>query len=250
MIPLKKDNRTIIRVWKGSLIQGRVGHVSLETNNFYMSFWPSGKCGKNFVFEKRESFFPKKPIDDYKNENNQIPDVIICLYSLNQDKMNKKFKELKNNAISNLDQALDLGENKSELTTSKDKSNFFWSLLGRMIPGTIFFKTPIDSSQHNCVSFIMEIIKVGDSNGLFSSSTSSIAIPSPNWLAEQAVKAKEKELHYFPETDGTDDFVYKGRIFNLVEESSDNTIKIEEKETEVNVSTTSFLTLGGKKSCQ
>jgi hypothetical protein len=47
MIPIKKENKTIVRIWKSNFFQGCVGHVSVETNEYYMSFWPVGKCGKN-----------------------------------------------------------------------------------------------------------------------------------------------------------------------------------------------------------
>ncbi len=165
---LDKNNACIIRVWVPRDTDGthvgsgtstfvtteRIGHVSLETKNQYLSFWPNWdegtaiKLRPETIKKLKEKMLPHKAgiiysgtgqflpcFDaDFSAEGEVLPDYTIVLYSLDVTKIEAYIAKLKS-----------------------DK-NVNWGLTGRSL-----FRL-YNSSCNNCAGVVYDTLKEG---GLF-----------------------------------------------------------------------------------
>jgi hypothetical protein len=179
----KENNRVIIRVWTSWLnksipgAENSVGHISIEipNSNCYISLWPEGSPNEKrikAIIENREPHFMISYNDDYEAEEKHPPEVTICLYSLNTEKMEEEF---------------------NRLTQTTEN----WTLFGN-----VFLLK--NSNQHNCASFAYEILKKGEIYNLISPafSTKYSSVVSPDALVSAIKAAKEQENTDYKETVG------------------------------------------------
>lgn len=174
---VNEDHRVIIRCWRSIFTEGEsFGHISIETTNpkKHISLYPKGvnETDLKTVFKKYPPDYKASYLDDYRAENNRKPEEVICLYSLNNDQIAKKFEALK-----------------------KD-TNLKWTLLGS---GILF-----NITDENCASFVYKLLKAGGISQLMHQSIDSknsynITV-SPSTLLEGLKEAKKRELELYPWT--------------------------------------------------
>ncbi len=185
---LTEDKRVIVRIWTSGFNLKRrgesVGHVSIETPNHYMSLWPSreGKEKGFGLFQPIPHEFNNSYQADLKDEDNRPPEVTICLYSLNINRIEEKFNEF-------------AGTENIQGTLQG------WTLIGgnRLIN---------ENSGQSCSSLAYELLKAGGIYAMISSTYSAhyASIVSPDSLIKALQAAKCYELKYYSETQA---FIYK-----------------------------------------
>jgi|GEM_PF-4648616 len=100
------DNWIVVRVWNSrfSVSDSDVGHVSLQTKNAYVSFWPAKKTSTFGKLHKGVKGYLNSLEDDLEKtetgEGEQIgegrsPDLKIKLYSLNVASIEAEFEKFK-----------------------------------------------------------------------------------------------------------------------------------------------------------
>ena len=145
---LLDETTLIIRCWNKPFHVMTTGHISLETKNYYLSFWPK-KSSVNqsqkmkSLFKEREGVFAKNPLVDF---NLCGEDVVVKLLKTSKDKIkiiDKKMKEMG-------------CPNKFIQSTNKFISSYgtkkYWSLIAGM--------DLQDEEIANCASAIYEIISL------------------------------------------------------------------------------------------
>lgn len=164
---LSKKNRVIIRIWNSGINGGEnVGHVSIETPNEYISLWPQGHpAGKiKRFFETREhGFIPHVEMDNQLEL--RTPEITVCLYGLDVDKIEKKFIWFKENIEG-------------------------WTLFG----GNRLLN---NSSAKSCSSLALDVLKEGGLGANYLVFSSSV---TPDKLAEAAIAEKKREIADHPDT--------------------------------------------------
>jgi tetratricopeptide (TPR) repeat protein len=107
------ENRIVIRVW-GKVDSSEVGHAALETNKYYISFWPSksgnSKERKDQTHNAQHNELIQDSIDKGKKdrqgrgarhnklihdfiEEGRLPECRVVLYSLNVNEININYKK-------------------------------------------------------------------------------------------------------------------------------------------------------------
>ena len=89
----------IIRVWKPDLPAGRIGHVSLEISENYVSIWPSVVISPANYYQPCEATYSQSLLDDLVEESYKAPDNVYSLYSLNTTHINQEFQKKVNENI-------------------------------------------------------------------------------------------------------------------------------------------------------
>lgn len=197
----KEENRVIIRIWTSEYNKKHpgenVGHVSIETTipPSYMSLWPKGQPNEDFmkaVFEKRSSHYMASYNDDFIAEK-RAPEITICLYTLNVEKIIDKFNEIK-------------------------KENENWTLLGN----TLLINR---GTSHSCATLGYELLKAGEIFDIITSgySSSYCLIVAPDTLVPAIKEAKKQELKKHPESCG---FLFDNEFSIPVEEKSNSSCSI------------------------
>lgn len=188
----QKDNWTIVRIWLPRRINGEfcvahsaenVGHTSLETKEIYASFWPdweaetmkknTGNGYINALLGTAKGACNGSLDRDIKgeamenlNEKERQPDVVVILYSLNVEKINKSFMNFQESKVSDR-----------------------WSLGGR----NMFNKFNNDAGQ-SCSGLVYDLLEAG---GIFKLDypfdiTRKFVI-APDGIAKIVVRASEYE---------------------------------------------------------
>lgn len=195
---LTSDNRVTINIWKprlnGEYVSAqeavaafvgkkfdpstgdRVGHVSVETDNFYASWWP--KPQSNEDAERIGVFNCVAAVNStYKADcisENSDPETKVCLYSLDAEKIEACFK--------NVEEA-DYG-----YVLAGDKTTTRWLN---------------NEKGQSCSGLAYEILLAGGLSKLMSSGRDFKArflVSTPDNLATLLEGAKVKELSDYPET--------------------------------------------------
>lgn len=172
------ENRVIIRIWesKVSLLnpKGSVGHVSIEFDGEYVSFWPAVDMKQSVKTAINGAFFKlSATYNEYKDDEKaeKCPaDKVICLYNLDVNAINSEYGRMK-------DAAKD----------KKDDEKTGWSLFGK----NVFFP---NSDQHSCTSFCLELLKFGglEVKGIKSGTFSSVTPGDLVTLAEKSRKIERE----------------------------------------------------------
>jgi hypothetical protein len=200
---VSEDNYCIIYVWVPRDEQGRhvgsttsvsgrsgVGHVAIQTKDFYGSFWPDWEIaaeGKtSLVTGGKQTITGGQLMDSYntdkRNEqddqgNPREADFKIVLYSLDVDQMKKAYDKFESR-----------------------KGSYTWSLTGRGAFSRVIFG---NNDGHSCASFVYDLLYHG---GLFNKLNYNtdlardIFIVNPNNMLKLSVNAKNDELKKFPQT--------------------------------------------------
>lgn len=201
-----EDNYCVIYVWVprdedgnhvGSTLStfssgddGTVGHVSIETKDFYRSFWPNNRVaaeGKTALFAGGTEvvmggYFAKSYEEDTrlnhdKDKNPRNADFKIILYSLDVEHMKKAFDKF------------------------ETREGFYtWSLAGRGLMSRVLFRR---NDGDSCASFVYDLLHHG---GLFKKLSCNIDlardifVANPNNMLKMVVNAKYDELNRHPQT--------------------------------------------------
>ncbi len=183
------DNWAIVRVWlprdsEGNFITaheatsgaGNVGHASLQTSTIYASFWPNrrpdekGGLAKAILGTARGELIPEPWMDEYleserkTDDDRNPPDVLVVLYSLNVDAINRAFKSF-----------------------SESPVVYKWSLFGRNI-----FNVFNGGAGQSCSGLVYDLLNAGGIESIVKwdivSKTWTVA---PDAIARVAVMAAE-----------------------------------------------------------
>lgn len=140
---LIEDSKKIhIRVWRRDLHNGIVGHVSLQTNQHYISFWPfAAPTKQQKSFRGVAGTLVESYQEDLTLENNQSPAYETFLFSLDIAQINAAFQEIKDEF-------------------DNEAPSFNWSLIG-----SILFK---NRNINNCSGLAWDLLKIGGIRNLFS----------------------------------------------------------------------------------
>jgi hypothetical protein len=193
-----KNNRVVVRIWKpGSFNQDdfiveenllnnmfyvtrhkqNVGHVSVEIEERYISFWP-GKKGTNIYFNFNTKIGDEQ--EEGPNGQQRMADIVIVLYSLDVADLNNYFDQIRDKRIYS------------------------------MIPNlTMEFRE--DNSLANCASLVLELLLKGSLEKLLPkdrwparSMDNGVAEFHPLYIAELIAEAKRIELQRYPFTKNFD----------------------------------------------
>jgi hypothetical protein len=219
--------RVTVRIWTSAgnpKNPGRnVGHVSVEANNKYISLWPkqgtdtegSAKNteGNGITYAITHELPSLEKDLEYED---RAPEVIYCFYSLDPQKIVHEFeainKHLKGWTLLGL---CENGESCASLAYRLVKAGGIGTLAGKATEATIsstrstpaFFHASSQSSEASVDS--MKKDKVAAANMKAAAKATSfyatemgvgLTIKSPDFLAEMLKKAKQQELHDYPET--------------------------------------------------
>ncbi|MBY0544572.1 MAG: hypothetical protein K2Q14_03365 [Gammaproteobacteria bacterium] len=208
---LDPKNRVIVRVWLGSLWKKSVGHVSLQTPHDYFSFWPepADDGSTPFPLAKQKACLIPTFFEDFKLENYRLPDVVICLYSLNVEKIEEEIAKVRahlTEASMNSNSISSQNFNKNEVVPEaeisrqiSEKEQPAYTLRGQKTPGTVFFTSPPKNNTHNCASYVDKILRSGGFGERIGSSTCSTPVVTPKSVADDAKKAKSIEKKIDPD---------------------------------------------------
>lgn len=218
-----KNNRVIIRIWCSGLSGGaNVGHISIETPNAYMSLWPDDpRKDKELSKETRNlgllaainKEFKQDADEDYLAEG-RVAEKIICLYSLDIQAIEARFKEI-----------------------YSDPNFRGWTLLGNNILLN-------RGNAHSCASLAYTLLKAGGIYELISSFNSSYgsisSAASPDALAGISIKAKQAELISYPDTKKFEAFARTATFTYRGASNIEKTTTYTEKETKILPPKTSY----------
>lgn len=205
-----ENDRVIVRIWTSSLNRTApgegVGHISIETFNYYMSLWPASQPGQAAprFFEERPPHFMANYQGDFVAEENRAPERVFCLYSLDSKEMEKQFATLKS-AISAW--AITGSNNVSAALREYTKG---WTIRGENV------LTAGQYAKESCASLAYKILKAGGLYELISTmhSSSISIISTPDELARLMLLAKQEELSKCTETK---DFSFAGETTVVTE---------------------------------
>lgn len=192
--PLSPNKWTTIRTWKmtrrvdGAMhhtdnpkevhkSHGNYGHATVETNNFYASFWPAVHFNPNLKTPVSATHASSPQEDTYQERRKY--DGKFTLYSLDEDKINAEFERFE----------------KERNTQSSLVKESGWSAKGR--------KTLNQYRGENCSGLAYRLLKAGGINELSDKCKkldSKFLTVTPNEIFECVEDAKKKELEKFPET--------------------------------------------------
>lgn len=223
-MPLDPSKRVIIRVWtseENKQFPGHnVGHVSLETPERYMSLWPvpftqnqineyraAGDLERMYkkYFMERKPDFKSSYQEDYAAEENQPPQVVICLYGLDIHSIENEFDRLlkitEGWRLIGSNQFVQKLESAAEVITAHSK--IFESEVGNR---------RVDS----CASLALKLLKIGGISqyidlskySTFTSKTSSVV--KPDDILEVIIPAKINELKQIANLPNKHAFQYTG----------------------------------------
>lgn len=210
-MPARKSNLVIIRIWdsnlkevaknKVSIEDRQVGHISIQTPNCYMSLWPKDITNSDAheIYGVHAPDFIDSPDTDIIYETNASPYVsednipakpnlptVICLYSLNVDAIEARFKAIK-----------------------EDPDFAGWTLIGNN-------RLVNKGNAHSCASLAYTLLVAGGIYELISRLNSShgslSSSASPAALLGFSQKAKQAELKKFPDTAKFSPFKRDGQI--------------------------------------
>lgn len=151
------DNFARIRIWETDFRNLEAGHVSLETKNTYISFWPVSedtstthlqapvKLGDNRGFVRQAPGFAVNNYDiDFSYENRRNPDHVYHVLTNNKDieaiwNFTKTFGTIQNDGVR--------------------FDSIRWYAPGRMDLGTSDITS--ESLYFNCASMVMLALKIG-----------------------------------------------------------------------------------------
>lgn len=121
------ENKVIVRVWLPKN-RGDVGHVSLSTRKYYISFWPK----ENNLFDKNKGKnIENRTLEIDIVDEGRIPDVKAILYDLDIEKIHEYYEAFLN-------------------------SDRQWSIFGS-----------VATQDQNCCGLTRELLYVGDKDGIF-----------------------------------------------------------------------------------
>jgi hypothetical protein len=95
-----EENQVIVRIWTSQAnphVPGEnVGHVSIETPEIYLSFWPTkdGKSTGKGVVKPIEYDKTKRSYDDDFEDERRAPELIFHFYTLDVDQIKTTFNHL------------------------------------------------------------------------------------------------------------------------------------------------------------
>ena len=187
---LSEDHRVIIRIWLPSIANRdvktskalakaaigtkatNIGHVSIQTtgpNGQYASLWPERPVGNAFRLINADYH---SLVQDEIAEGG-LPDILVSIYSLDLDRINKSFAKLRE---------------------EKGGNQVKYSLIGEG------FST---KEGHNCCSMVYHLLRQGGVDKLNAKKGSSMQTSSiePRDFADFIKDAKRRELSSCPETD-------------------------------------------------
>jgi len=210
-MPLNEPTRAIIRVWtskENKLYPGDgVGHVSIEIPdiNFYASLFPNPRplaeaieykaelkaaktrAGQEYIkaFSTKPSNYKHSYQQDVTAESGKDANIVICLYSLDIDAMEREFRNLAQNTKG-------------------------WRLIGSNLLVQIL--DPLELTKagqknvENCASLACKILEGGGIKSLLTKTESAIffsktsSVVKPDDVGDLVIKAKFSEIEKNPET--------------------------------------------------
>ncbi len=208
------NERVIVRVWTSRDNQAfpgdNVGHISIETSNEYMSLWPvpftlaqiNQYRASNTLEQQYQKYFMERDSDwkgayqeDYEAEGKQVPQVVVCLYSLNIDDIESAFGKYKDDTKAWRLIGSNMLVQKLETLTTEVVQDL-----------KLFDNKKATSTVENCASLALKLLKAGGITNLvsfseessFFSQTSSAV--SPDQMLKLLIPAKLTELDKFQET--------------------------------------------------
>ncbi len=169
----------------------RIGHVSIQTPNKYASWWPNPKNGEqvgvfNVVGAQNSSFEM-----DVNSESGQLPDLKVCLYSLDHQAIEEHFN-------------------------SVEESECGWVLAG----DKKITRLVNNEKGQSCCGLAYELLGAGgilSLSSIFKDLKAKWVVVTPENFAEFIKNAKAKELNDYP---ATKDFNFAGEYLPPPQTSS------------------------------
>ena len=151
LLSMEEDDQAIVRIWKptGFGPYGNYGHVSLETQKYYMSFWPKNK---GMLSNPHEGNLMLSLLEDEKAEEKACDlQYVLSTKTLKGDfsprKINNEFERLLQHNEINWN---DIKNNKN-IVLNRSK----WCTVGTLIKNDFY-----DYSQ-SCISFVINLLIQG-----------------------------------------------------------------------------------------
>ncbi len=214
----KKENWVTVRVWLSKVRQmpahiatfiamhpftksSKVGHVSLETEEYYASHWPMNDADGPLVAVRAEAAMKEVDI----NRGGGPADFQMTLYSLDVDKINEAIDRI-------IDKRPDwvlVGDlhQRPAVEVSRAASRTL-SMESSGLAGKISFKAPVNTKDgpvhligaESCASLVMGLLDVGGIANLDPDYTRamSLTIKTPNNMARYTQEMREKERRLCP----------------------------------------------------